>query len=151
MLKRRFNLKQRKNSMFKRKTIYAVVAAASVLTACGGSGEGDVINITVDNSDNSVVNAAPDNNTDNTVSAGCENAVTGSFVSYNSDCSVGTLQGLVDKDFTLTSDIEWRLDGEVVVGNGNEEITSAADEQAVRDAGLVLTVEAGTSVKAFDD
>lgn len=137
--------------MFKRKTIYAVVAAASVLTACGGSGEGDVINITVDNSDNSVVNAAPDNNTDNTVSAGCENAVTGSFVSYNSDCSVGTLQGLVDKDFTLTSDIEWRLDGEVVVGNGNEEITSAADEQAVRDAGLVLTVEAGTSVKAFDD
>ena len=134
--------------MFKRKTIYAVVAAASVLTACGGSGEGDNITITVDNS---VVNNAPAETTTNTPAAGCENAVTESFVSYNSDCSVGTLAGVIDKDFILTNDIEWRLDGEVVVGNGNLEVTSDADVQAVRDAGLVLTIEAGSNIKAFDD
>ncbi|MEY3038655.1 MAG: hypothetical protein RL143_1222, partial [Pseudomonadota bacterium] len=133
--------------MFQRKTIYAVMVAASVLTACGGSGEGDVINITVDNS---VVNNSTTDNTTTTpdVTAGCENVVAGTFVDYNTDCSVGTLTGTIDKDFTLTNGIEWRLSGEVVVGTGNQEVTSDADVQAVRDAGLVLTIEAGTNIKA---
>ena len=81
----------------------------------------------------------------------CDLVVPADFVAFNDDCSVGTLSGLVDEDYTLISEVEWRLSGEVLVGEGNRSVATDGDVQAVRDAGITLTIEPGTQVKAFSD
>ncbi len=70
------------------------------------------------------------------------------FVSCEGD--VCTLEGVITEDYTLTSDKEWRLGGYTYVGTGGGELTSDADVQAVKDAGVTLTIEPGVEVKAFD-
>lgn len=137
--------------MFNKKLLCVLIATASVLSACGGDGdEGDDVVINVEN--NEVVNPTPDPDPAPEPDPTCQdNLGQGDFVEYNSGCTVGTLSGTIDTDFTLTSDIQWRLSGEVIVGTGNREVTSAADVQAVKDAGVTLTIEAGTDVRAFDD
>ena len=65
--------------------------------------------------------------------------------------SVRTLSGTIDQDFALDASFEYRLDGVVTVGNGNQMVSSAADVQAIRDAGVDLTIPAGTNIKAFND
>ena len=60
------------------------------------------------------------------------------FVSCNADQTVCTITGIIDQDYTLVAGVEWRLDGEVVVGTGNEPVASDADVQAARDCGRHL-------------
>jgi hypothetical protein len=71
------------------------------------------------------------------------------FVSCNGDVSICTLTGLIDQDYTLVGGVEWRLDGEVLVGEGNRSVADDADVQAVRDAGVTLTIRPGVHVRAF--
>jgi len=61
------------------------------------------------------------------------------------------IEGTINSDYELINDVEWVLDGEVVVGAGNVAVTAAADVQAIKDAGVTLMIEAGTEVKALDD
>ena len=52
----------------------------------------------------------------------CDDVVEADFVSFNDDCSVGTLSGTVNEDYTLLSEVQWRLDGTVTVGDGNQTV-----------------------------
>jgi hypothetical protein len=72
------------------------------------------------------------------------------FVSCNADQTQCTLSGHINQDYTLVAGVEWRLDGEVIVGTGNEEVSSQADVDAVRAAGATLTIRPGVQVRAFD-
>ena len=71
-----------------------------------------------------------------------------SFVSCSG--TNATLSGTIDKDFTLSTDFNWFLDGFVQVGNGNVEITSNAQANDLRNNGVELTIPAGTHVKALE-
>ncbi len=71
------------------------------------------------------------------------------FVSCNADNTACTISGLIDEDYTLVAGVEWRLDGEVLVGEGNRSVATDADVQAVRDAGVTLTIRPGVHVRAF--
>ncbi len=133
--------------MLQRKLMVAVLLAATTLAGCSGGDEGDDVTINIDAGPGE---PSEPNEPNNPAPGDCDNVVEADFVSFNDDCSVGTLSGNVDEDYTLTSDIQWRLDGTVRVGNGNENVADLDDVQAIRDAGVVLTVEAGTDVRAFD-
>lgn len=129
-----------------------IAVICSTLVGCGGD-EGDDVSIT----NNTTVNNYGDGGPTPTPSPSpsptgdCATVVEADFVSYNTDCSVGTLEGVILEDFELTSNVEWRLEGEVIVGEGNVEVASDADVQAIKDAGVVLTIEPGTNIKALDD
>ena len=62
--------------------------------------------------------------------------------------TVCTVKGVVDKSFTMTADKTWLLEGTVLVGKGNVELTSQSAIDAVKAAGVTLTVEPGVEVKA---
>ena len=62
-----------------------------------------------------------------------------------------TLVGTINKDFTLTDEYNWFLDGQVVVGTGLVQITSNAQANEIKADGVTLTVPAGTHVKAFPE
>ena len=64
---------------------------------------------------------------------------------------VCTLSGVIDSDYTLTADKDWRLDGTVLVGQNNVELEDAAAVTAAKANGVTLTVEPGVHVKAFGD
>ena len=81
---------------------------------------------------------------------GTEQVAAADFVSCNADQTACTISGTVDEDYTLVSGVEWRLDGEVLVGSGNRAVENDADVQAIRDAGVTLTIRAGVDVRAFD-
>ena len=132
--------------------------ASLVLAGCNGNSESAgpiTVNIEGDNIDNSVTN----NNTDGTASDTSETVATGlcaqvveaDFVSFNADCTVGTISGTIDTDYTSLEEVQYILSGVVKVGEGNVEITSAAQMQAIQDAGATLTVEPGSDVKATAD
>jgi hypothetical protein len=72
------------------------------------------------------------------------------FVSCNADNTVCTLAGTINRNYTLIGGIEWRLDGEVIVGTGNEPVANDADVAAARAAGVTLTIRPGVQVRAFD-
>ncbi len=133
--------------MFKRTLFIAfVLPLIASVVGCGGS-DGDNVNITQNINGGwwrrwLAVGGGGNGN--------CGNVVTAGFVSFNADCSVGTLSGTVSQDYTLLSDVQWRLDGTVIVGDGNKTVASAADVQAVRDNGVTLTIQPGTDVRAFD-
>jgi len=76
--------------------------------------------------------------------------VPASFVSCNAGNTVCTITGTIAQNYTLVAGVEWRLDGEVVVGTGNETVASDADVAAVRAAGATLTIRPGVQVRAFD-
>jgi hypothetical protein len=138
--------------MFKQKLLAALlipvtVSATATLVGCGGS-DGDNVNIT---------NQFPQNPTDPTdptdptePTGNCAAVVEADFVSFNDDCSVGTLSGEIPGDYTLLSEVQWRLDGTVKVGDGNATVNSQADVDAVRADGATLTIEAGTDIRAFN-
>ncbi len=136
----------------------ALLLAMGVLAGCSDdSGDQVTINQEVTNNNGDTINNPPADNGGTTTDpeptppADCSDAdITASFVSINDSCE-GTLSGSVDQDYTLVSSVEWRLDGPVLVGAGNVEITSAAQMQEIRDAGVTLTIEPGTNIKAFDD
>jgi hypothetical protein len=45
--------------------------------------------------------------------------------------------------------VQWRLDGAVTIGDGNQTVSSLADVQALRDRGVTLTIQPGTDIRAF--
>jgi hypothetical protein len=51
----------------------------------------------------------------------------------------------------LPASVEWRLDGEVIVGSGNLAVASQSEVDAINAAGVVLTIKPGVHVRAFDD
>tara|TARA_R110002072_G_scaffold293478_1_gene462875 strand:+ start:4662 stop:7442 length:2781 start_codon:yes stop_codon:yes gene_type:complete len=119
---------------------------AAGLAGCGGS-DGDNVNITNDFGPTDPVDPV------DPVDPGihdCAQVTRASFVSFNDDCSAGTLSGTIDEDYTLLSQVQWRLDGTVTVGDGNQTVNDLDDVQALRDNGVSLTIEAGTDIRAFD-
>lgn len=73
------------------------------------------------------------------------------FVTCNAGNTVCTIDGDVTEDYTLLSNVEWRLDGVVRVGGGFVQVNNDADVAAIQAAGVTLTVQPGTNVKALDD
>ena len=72
------------------------------------------------------------------------------FVTCNADESVCTITGQILQDYTLVAGVEWRLDGEVVVGAGNLAVANDADVAAIRNSGVTLTIRPGVHVRAFN-
>jgi hypothetical protein len=131
--------------MFKQTLFIAFLLSLTMtLVGCGGS-DGDNVTINIDETVDPDDPDDPDNPTGD-----CADVVEADFVSFNTDCSVGTLSGTIDEDYTLLSQVQWRLDGTVKVGDGNENIDDLADVQALKDNGATLTIEPGTEVLAFD-
>ncbi len=124
------------------------LAALLALVGCSDGDEGDVVTIT-----NVIGGDTPTDPPDPGPGGDCEGFVETSFSTCTevSGGAVGTLTGTVDQDYTLNSELQWRLQGTVTVGTGNQTVADDADVQAIKDAGVTLTVEAGTDVKAFDD
>lgn len=134
--------------MHSRLFLALALASTTFLTACSGGSEGDDVNINIiENSSGGTDNGGTDGSGGE---GSCSDLVEASFVSYSSDCSTATLSGTVDSDFTLSADIEWRLDGIVSVGSGNVTVANDADVQAIKNAGVTLSIEPGTQVRAFD-
>lgn len=71
------------------------------------------------------------------------------FVSCDGDQC--TLFGIIDENYTLDASKTWLLSGTVQVGEGNVEVATDADVQALKDAGVTLTVEAGTDIRGLSD
>ncbi|MCR9105971.1 MAG: hypothetical protein NXI15_11820 [Gammaproteobacteria bacterium] len=128
--------------------IALLVSSTALLTACSG-GEGDDVTINIDAGPTTPPVVPPP--VVPPPGGDCDLVQEADFVSFNADCSVGTLSGTIDSDYTLASGVEWRLDGVVQVGEGNGTVNSDADVQALRDAGATLTIEPGTHVRAFSD
>lgn len=128
------------------------LASSVALVGCGGD-EGDDITINIDATEiaPTPTPAPTPSPTPTGLCAEVDEPNAPSFVSFNGNCSVGTLVGTIDADYELISEVEWRLDGEVIVGAGNVTVSSDADVQAIKAAGVTLTVEPGTQIKAEDD
>ena len=117
------------------------------LSGCGGSDDGDDVTI------NQTVNQGSTDSgsgTDDSSDGDCSALVSADFVDFNSECTVATVTGTIDSDYTFISTVQYRLEGTVLVGNGNQEITAESDFQTIKDAGATLTIEAGTYIRAFD-
>lgn len=106
-----------------KKNYLAVAMMAATLVGCGSDSDSD---------------------SGNNTSKGYE-------VDCNSDNSRCFVSGTINEDFTMTADRKWVLDGSVFVGAGQVEITSAAQEQAIKDAGVTLTVEAGADIRGLSN
>ncbi|KZZ41026.1 hypothetical protein A3759_02215 [Thalassolituus sp. HI0120] len=59
-----------------------------------------------------------------------------------------TVTGTINEDLTFTADKTWVLGGFVNVGTGGKTLASAADVAAAKEAGVTLTIEAGTNILA---
>ena len=130
------------------------LATSATLVGCGGEdGDNVTINITNEAATPAPSTPAPSTPSPSPTPTGLCALVDAEpdFVSFNNSCSVGTIEGTINSDYELINDVEWVLDGEVVVGAGNVAVTAAADVQAIKDAGVTLMIEAGTEVKALDD
>lgn len=134
-----------------KKELYAALLIPFIALGVGcSSDEGD--DVTIEIGGPGPVDPDPDPGPDPDPDPGdCDQVVEADFVEFNDTCSVGTLMGLIDEDYTLLSQVAWRLDGEVLVGEGNRQVDTPADVQAVKDAGVTLTIEPGTDVRGFSD
>ena len=74
-----------------------------------------------------------------------------SFVSFNDDCSQGTVTGTIDIDYTFIEDVDYILGGVVKVGDGNVEITNQTQYESILSNGVTLTVEPSVEVKGAAD
>ena len=134
--------------MLQKKLCIAItVASMALLTACSDGDEGDDVSIVIESEGG--VDSGGDS-ADPVLSGDCSTLTAASFVSCDANTGNATLSGTIDEDYTLTSDREWRLDGTVTVGAGNVTVADAAAVQAIKDAGVTLTIEPGTHVRAFD-
>jgi hypothetical protein len=134
--------------MLHKTLLVSFLAAFLALVGCSDGDQGDNVTIT-----NEIGGGDPDPDPDPGPGGDCEGFVETSFATCQevSGGAVGNLTGTIDEDYTLTSDLQWRLSGEVLVGTGNQNISSQAEYDAVLAAGVTLTIEAGTDVRAFDD
>ena len=94
--------------------MYAVGLLASlVLAGCDGNSEsaGDItVNVEGDNIDNSVTNNNTEDNTPDpapTPTGLCAQVVEASFVSFNDNCSTGTISGTINTDYTLIEEVQY--------------------------------------------
>lgn len=135
--------------MLHKKLLLSLLAATLTLVGCSDGDQGDNVTIT-----NEIGGGGPTDPPDPGPGGDCEGFVETSFAScqeLSGGGAAGTLTGTIDQDYLLNSDLQWRLSGTVIVGTGNQTVASDADVQAIKDAGVVLTIEAGTDVRAFDD
>ena len=134
-----------------------LLATSIVLAGCDGNSEsmGDItVNVEGDVIDNSVTNNNSDDNNnggDDNTSELCAEITEASFVSFNDDCSQGTVTGTIDSDYTFIEEVQYVLSGVVTVGAGNVEIASQTEYETILANGVTLTVEAGSDVKGTAD
>ncbi|MDY6829833.1 MAG: hypothetical protein SV583_10710 [Pseudomonadota bacterium] len=120
-----------------RSKLFTSVLVASGMLAVAGCGEDDVnINITVGSTGTSDGGSTGGGST--TLST-CPTWTTALVQSNGTD--VCEISATIDSNQTLSSDTIWALRGNVIVGNGNQELTTPADANNV-----VLTIEAGTHI-----
>lgn len=135
--------------MLQKTLLLSFLAASLVLAGCSDGDQGDNVTIT-----NEFGGGGPTDPPDPDPEGDCEGFVEASFAvcqELGTGGAAATLQGTIDQDYTLTAGLEWRLQGTVTVGDGNQTVADDSEVQAIKDAGVVLTIEAGTDVKAFDD
>lgn len=134
-----------------------LLATSIVLAGCDGNSEsmGDItVNVEGDVIDNSVTNNNSDDNNnggDDNTSELCAEITEASFVSFNDDCSQGTVTGTIDSDYTFLEEVQYVLSGVVTVGAGNVEITTQTEYETILANGVTLTVEPGSDVKGTAD
>ena len=131
-----------------------LLALCVAITGCDGDVEsmGD-ITVNVEGDDNSIINNnQPDSSDDEEDKTGlCAEVEEADFVSFNDDCSQGTVTGTIDSDYTFIEDVDYILSGVVKVGDGNVEITSQTQYESILSNGVTLTVEPGVEVKGTAD
>ena len=71
------------------------------------------------------------------------------FVSCNGNAC--EITGDITQDYTMVAGVDWSMDGVVTVGTGNTMVNSDADVQAIKDAGVTLTIEAGVDISMASD
>jgi len=123
--------------------------AALFLAGCDGNSESSGDIYVTDNSTNTTTNSNGANSTGASIDNFCDSVEDAAFIVFNTNCTVGTLDGTIDEDYTLIEGVEYRLSGVVKVGAGNTEITSAAEKDAIINNGVTLTIQPGTEIKAF--
>ncbi len=80
-----------------------------------------------------------------------EAPVAASFASIDEANKRVTISGDITQDYVFVNGYDYILDGVVRVGQGNVEILNEAQAQAIRDAGVTLTIRPGVSVLGLDD
>lgn len=73
------------------------------------------------------------------------------FVTCDSSFSQCELTGTIDEDYRITAGPLWSIDGVIFVGEGNVDVADDNAVQAVKDAGVTITIEAGVDIEASDD
>ncbi|MEM8660471.1 MAG: hypothetical protein AAGF35_06255, partial [Pseudomonadota bacterium] len=137
--------------MVKKKLLIAFLVPFIGLVGCSGD-EGDDVTIIIDDGGTGTgPGTGPGTGTGPGGGDNCDNVVDASYVTFNDTCTVGTITGTVDSDYTLLESVQWRLSGTVTVGNGNQTVADQAEVDAVRAAGVTLTIEAGTDIRGFDN
>ena len=71
------------------------------------------------------------------------------FVSCNGNAC--EITGDITQDYTMVAGVDWSMDDVVTVGTGNTRVNSDADVQAIKDAGVTLTIEAGVDISMASD
>ena len=131
------------------KQFVIALIASGALIGLGGCSEGDsaTINIdapTIDNSGSGSGNSGTDTSTEPPASDACPSGTT------EVSTGVCSLSGRIVSDMTLVAGNEYQLDGRVIVGNGNCELSNAntcTNGDAVLN--VTLTIEAGVEVKGL--
>ena len=128
--------------MSKQKLLLALlVPFVSLLVACGGD-DGDNVTIEINN-DGGGTEPPP---IDPPPQGDCASAGQADFVTFNDDLSVGTLEGTVNTDYTLTAECQWQLQGTVIVGDGNIcDFNTRESANCVRDDGGIRGISDGSA------
>lgn len=144
------------------KQFVMALIASGALVGLAGCSEGDnaTINIDAPTTDNSVGgdNCAGDNScstdnsgsTDGGTDGGTDPAVSCPTGTTETATNVCTLSGRIESDMTLVAGNEYQLDGRVIVGNGNCELsdaTTCTNGDAVMN--VTLTIEPGVEVRGL--
>ena len=105
--------------MLHKELLIAFLLFVTTLVGCSGD-EGDDVTIIVPPPEGGDGNGdgGGDGGGNGDGDGDCDTVVEAEFVEFNDDCSVGTISGDVLEDYTLTSGVDWRLSGDVIVGNG---------------------------------
>ncbi|MEM9256413.1 MAG: hypothetical protein AAGA91_13275 [Pseudomonadota bacterium] len=137
--------------MVKTKLLIACLVPLIGLLGCSGD-EGDDVTIIIDDGGTGTgPGTGPGTGTGPGGGDNCDNVVEASYVTFNDTCTIGTIEGTVDTDYTLLESVQWRLSDTVTVGDGNRTVADQAEVDAIRAAGVTLTIEAGTDIRGFDN
>lgn len=127
----------------KQKQLVTAMALASSLALLAGCDSGDDVSVNL-GSDSS---SDGGNGGSSSGVTAPENCPTGTSGAVDTDAgAVCVLEGRIEQNVTLSSDYNYLLDGEVVIGNGDAELTGSATPDE-----YTLTIEAGTEVFGEND